>query len=86
MGLFTRAAPPGFELLESAEDLERVLGASAETPVVIYKHSLACGASGYALEEMRELVGGRSEPIYMITVQTARRFAKDPETIGERSQ
>lgn len=41
--------------LATPDDLERVL-ASPDAPLLIYKHSLTCGTSGVAFEEIRDVL------------------------------
>lgn len=42
--------------LSTAEDLDRFLASAAGSPALIYKHSLTCGTSGVAFEEIRDVV------------------------------
>ena len=66
--------PRDLAILEAAADLDDLLAASHDTPVVIFKHSHSCGTSGYALEELTEHLGHAPEGVRyaMVTVQTHR--------------
>lgn len=60
--------------LKALEDLELMIARSATEPVLIYKHSLTCGTSGMALEEVRDLLAGPpiKVPVGLVLVQSAR--------------
>lgn len=60
--------------LSTPEDFEDLLDASASSPVIIYKHSLTCGTSGVAFEEIRDLLPGLPDAVRigMVQVQRAR--------------
>jgi bacillithiol system protein YtxJ len=60
--------------LKTAEDLDRLIEASSTEPVIIYKHSLTCGTSAMAFEEIRDLVAGSpiSARVGIVMVQPAR--------------
>jgi bacillithiol system protein YtxJ len=72
-GAVTRRTTPLIDL-KTVDDLDRLLSTAGTDPVVVYKHSLTCGTSGLAFEEIRELAaGGRaSTRIGVIMVQSAR--------------
>ena len=65
--------------LSSIEALDTFLEASAERPVLIYKHSLTCGSSAAAFEELQDLL---AEPSFgvavgMVKVQLARAVSNE---------
>jgi bacillithiol system protein YtxJ len=68
--------------METVDALDAVLTDSATRPVLIFKHSVTCGTSAMAMEEIRDLVGGPAigADVYVVTVQTARLVAKAIET------
>lgn len=51
--------------VSSVEALDDLLAASAGRPVLIYKHSLTCGSSAAAFEELQDLL---AEPSFGVTV------------------
>lgn len=59
--------------LKTLEDLDTLI-ASAAGPVLIYKHSVTCGTSGMALEEVRGLLAGPpiAARVGLVLVQSAR--------------
>jgi bacillithiol system protein YtxJ len=59
--------------------------ASPHKPVLIYKHSMTCGTSAYAYEEILDLVAGlpADVSIGMVRVQTARAVSDE---IAQRFQ
>jgi len=60
--------------LETLEGLDEVLVRSAERPQLLFKHSLYCGLSGLAYDELQTHLA-RPEPgvdYWLITVQTGR--------------
>lgn len=75
------------ELVElwTVDDLDRLLAQSPDEPVLIYKHSVECGTSGMALEEIGDLVAGPPigarigvvmvQPARSVSNEVARRFA-----------
>jgi len=69
-GLRWRHAFPEVLTLES---LDRVLDSTESAPVLIYKHSITCGASALALEQVTRLASSdMSLPIHLVPVQKAR--------------
>ena len=66
--------PYGLKEISTLEDLDAAMAASATQPILIYKHSLTCGTSGVAYEEVVELVEGSMLPgtAYIVRIQTAR--------------
>lgn len=63
--------------LRSLEGLEAALRESFSQPVLILKHSCACGVSAQALDEVSDWL--RQAPVralsYLVTVQTSRDIA-----------
>lgn len=70
--------PYGLKEISTLEDLDTAMAASATQPILIYKHSLTCGTSGVAYEEVIELVEGSMLPgsAYIVKVQTARNASR----------
>jgi len=68
-----------FQRVDTLEDLERVLGLADASPVLLFKHSLTCGASAYAFEEVTELAQRTTLPVAIIPVQTARPISNEIE-------
>lgn len=64
----------GLKELGTLDDLDAALAASASQPILIYKHSLTCGSSGVAYEEILDLVEGTMLPgtAYLVRIQAAR--------------
>lgn len=60
--------------LDSIEALDAALATSAMRPAVIFKHSLACGTSAMAMEEIQDLLDGSAfdADVYLVRVQLAR--------------
>ena len=60
--------------LRDAAEFEQLLTESARRPVLLYKHSLSCGTSAEALDELLEHIsrGGSDTRYAMVTVQTHR--------------
>lgn len=65
--------------LRTTDDLDRLLEASSTQPVLIYKHSLTCGTSAMAFEEIRDLVAGPAigARIGVVMVQPSRGVANE---------
>jgi bacillithiol system protein YtxJ len=65
--------------LHTLEDLDRLLDEPSGAPVLIYKHSITCGTSGMALEEIGDLAAGPSigARIGVVMVQPARDVSND---------
>lgn len=61
-------------LVETIEDLNLLLAGTAERPALIFKHSLSCGTSAMAMEEMTDLVasGPLEVEFALVRVQAAR--------------
>jgi bacillithiol system protein YtxJ len=62
------------KLLETLDDLESAIAASAARPVLVLKHSLTCGGSTRALREVETLSSGAplAVDVVVIHVQAAR--------------
>lgn len=58
----------------SEADVERALEESYTMPVCILKHSLTCGTSHQAFDEIQDWLASRPLPArrYLLTIQTAR--------------
>jgi bacillithiol system protein YtxJ len=65
--------------LRTIDDLNDFLASAQDEPVLLYKHSLTCGTSGWAMEEVRELLGpdGPGVRIGLVLVQAARDVSND---------
>ena len=70
--------PYGLIELVTLEQLDAAMALSATQPILIYKHSLTCGTSGVAYEEVVDLVEGSMPPgsAYIVKVQTARNVSR----------
>jgi bacillithiol system protein YtxJ len=64
----------GLKELMTVADLDAALALSAVQPILIYKHSLTCGTSGVAYEEVLDLAGGSMLPgsAFLVRIQAAR--------------
>ncbi len=62
------------------EDLDALFKASEEQPVIIYKHSNACGLSLMAEREITKLAEKLPFPVYQVTVQTHRSLSNEIAT------
>jgi hypothetical protein len=47
--------------IDTVQQLDELLEASAETPVWIFKHSLTCGTSAYAYREFQRFAESRAQ-------------------------
>ncbi len=65
---------PDLTTIHGVEELDRALAGSVERPLLLFKHSYACGTSAEALDELLAHVdGSRHDVRYaMVTVQTHR--------------
>lgn len=63
-----------YRLLTSVDELEPIVAGSLTRPVLFFKHSLTCGTSAWALEELDALLEGPSIPVdvYVVHVQNSR--------------
>jgi bacillithiol system protein YtxJ len=64
----------GLKDLETLADLDAALALSEAQTILIYKHSLTCGTSGVAYEEVVDVVTGSMLPgtAFIVKVQLAR--------------
>lgn len=71
----------GLAELATTADLDAALEKSAAQPILIYKHSLTCGTSGVAYEEMLDIAGGSLLPgtAFIVPVQTSRAVSNEIE-------
>jgi bacillithiol system protein YtxJ len=76
-------APPASSLaqLQTVEAVVAVLEESETLPVLLYKHSSACGTSFFSRRELETLAEVYSGPIYEIVVQTARPVSNKISTL-----
>jgi bacillithiol system protein YtxJ len=60
--------------LSTPDDLDRFLASTDGSPVLLYKHSLTCGTSGVAFEEIREALPSMPSGVRvgLVKVQPAR--------------
>jgi bacillithiol system protein YtxJ len=72
-----------FPVLTSAADLEVAVAGSFVRPALFFKHSLTCGTSAWALEELEALLDGPplSVDVCVVHVQTSRALSN---AIAER--
>lgn len=61
-------------LVETIDALDDLLAGTSERPALIFKHSLSCGTSAMAMEEMTDLVadGPLEVEFALVRVQAAR--------------
>lgn len=64
----------GLIVLDSVDALDRVIVASAENPVLLFKHSVTCGTSAQAHDELVAYLseGWHATQYAIVTVQTHR--------------
>jgi bacillithiol system protein YtxJ len=77
-----------FHALTSTADWTDALDRSADTPVLIYKHSSACPVSTQAQTEVQELAEAVPDlPVYRVVVQEHRTVSDEiEETLGVRHE
>ena len=65
---------PQLTALNGIEELDRVLAASGERPLLLFKHSYTCGVSAEALDELVSHLNEKPADVHyaMVTVQTHR--------------
>ena len=66
--------------LKTIDDLDRLLASAPGRPVVLYKHSMTCGTSGMALEEIRNLLAGPAVGAPVGIVFVSRRALSRPKS------
>lgn len=66
------------ELIDSVDALDTALARSSTRPAVIFKHSVTCGTSAMAMEEMQQLIGGApvAADVYLVEIQRARAVSR----------
>jgi bacillithiol system protein YtxJ len=62
-----------FFKIDNRETLDKLITDSNQKPVVIFKHSNACGISSAAYREMEKL----EAPVNLLEVQTAREVSRE---------
>ena len=73
--------------ITTEQDIEAMLDASREGAVVLFKHSLACAASARMAREVVALDAPDDPPVYVVTVQGARRASTAlAERLGVRHE
>jgi bacillithiol system protein YtxJ len=78
-----------YRLLTAVEDLDSVVEASFTRPVLLFKHSLTCGTSAWAHEELEALLEGPpvSADVSVVHIQTSRALSNAvEERFGIRHQ
>lgn len=76
-------------LLTTVDELEPVVEGSFTRPVLVFKHSLTCGTSAWAHEEVEALLDGPPLPvdICVVQVQASRALSNAiAERLGVRHQ
>ena len=76
-------------LLTSVDELEPVVAGSFTRPVLVFKHSLTCGTSAWAHEEVEALLDGPplSVDVCVVHVQASRALSNAiAERLGVRHQ
>lgn len=62
----------GIRALRTPAEVAAAVAESYAHPIVIYKHSVTCGRSQMALEEIQELLAARRNvTVFQVTVQSA---------------
>ncbi|MDX1530309.1 MAG: bacillithiol system redox-active protein YtxJ [Rhodothermales bacterium] len=73
--------------LETADDLDAMLAASADRPVALLKHSIACPVSARGQQEFVGLEAPDDPPLYVVVVQYARDLSRRiAERLGVRHE
>jgi len=62
----------GFVRLSDMETLQKLLAASGQRPILVFKHSNSCGISSRAYRELENL-----ENVNLLEVQTARELSRE---------
>src|SRR5262245_59263740 len=65
---------PQLTALHGLDELERLIAASGERPLLLFKHSYTCGVSAEALDELIAHLNDQPADVHyaMVTVQTHR--------------
>tara|TARA_B100002049_G_scaffold181086_1_gene138020 strand:- start:64 stop:447 length:384 start_codon:yes stop_codon:yes gene_type:complete len=71
---YDRNVPATLTPLRSVAELDEALAQSAENPLLLFKHSVECGTSLMALDELKRHLEDASDAVLyrLITVQTER--------------
>lgn len=75
--------------LTTLAELDAALATSVAQPILIYKHSLTCGSSGVAYEEVLDLAGGSMLPgsAFLVRIQASREVSRAiEERLGIRHE
>lgn len=73
--------------LRSPADVDAFLAASHVQPVVLFKHSVACGLSAHGRQKVKGLDAEADPPLYLLVVQHAREAsAYAAERLGVRHE
>jgi bacillithiol system protein YtxJ len=73
----TSSSVRGLLTLDDTEQLDRIVAASHDRPVVIFKHSPVCGTSAEALDELTTLVTDEeAADVYVIDVLRSRALSQ----------
>lgn len=76
-----------FIALDTTTDWQSALQHSEQEPIVIYKHSAACGISARARRLMQNLIEEGDPPVYEVVVQQARSVSNEIEShLGVRHE
>lgn len=70
---------PALTRLERLEDLEALLAQTTNRPLLLYKHSLTCGTSAYAFDELSDHLdrSPTGADYAMVAVQTHREVSNE---------
>jgi bacillithiol system protein YtxJ len=62
------------QTIDTIEDLDVILAGTANRPALIFKHSLTCGTSAMAMEEMLDLMSNppADVDVWLVRIQAAR--------------
>jgi bacillithiol system protein YtxJ len=70
------------QTIDTIDALDAVLAGTTDRPALIFKHSLTCGTSAMAMEEMRELIADPPPDVgvWLVRIQAARAVSDAIET------
>lgn len=70
------------QTIDTIDALEAVLAGTTDRPALIFKHSLTCGTSAMAMEEMLELMADPPPEVdvWLVRIQAARAVSDAIET------
>ena len=62
------------QTIDTIDALDAVLAGTTDRPALIFKHSLTCGTSAMAMEEMHELMADPPQDVdvWLVRIQAAR--------------